>query len=624
MPQFGYRFHPNLPTNLNAGALNRLVAQHTRPDVMPPNMLNSPRDYDQVKVENRTDADRNPFEIVQAHTATWEERTDELFDREGMRNGVEVSGTVPDSEWNQVAILQKSAPAEMFAQGVTSGPTPVRVWFRDSASLEYPYAVPIDGDSTRLQASPYGLNRILWHAEPSENFASCNGETLQAYVNMGEDEQWVFFKLQGDLCACGSTQGLLVDECGEQIGDCPIVKTVWAPLPHDADAPVCTCEEGTSLNDPPSESGDSPCYKEGDILPFWWYEYLEKWVTLPKEEAGAAGPWSLTLAQVPQLVCEESTDENGVTTCTGALVFPRKKLTVDGPCACLEDAQPMALPLPTPEILGAPTLTIDLGEASDNPTTDNPCTCALATLTFPVTPLAWCEECSSTETSASVSFHVPPEDGGRLEVVTDVGISHGEHCGDIQFCKTTQGYDVICGGLCPDASSTLTCETVHLFDTTSIEYVSDVSISNLSLSLNTSPVTVLTGGSVTLSGGTASGTYLRPTGIDWTGVTFSVTIPTVSKTVVTSVSVSGCNVTGNTETILAIDPNGSATVTMSGTPTVTTESAAITFQLSGLSATFTPSTTTIQNPVSGMISGGALMVTKTQNTVAICPTGGGE
>lgn len=269
MTQFGDFIEPR-QRKVSRDAANEQTAYLRGNQPQPRQLENNPRDYDQVKVENGSGYPLDPFSILKvegADAATWPERTNELFFQEGMRNGIESKGSQPGDDFDQVAVLQKSAPDTMFTQGVISGPTPVFVYFPTRDSLNYPFAIPDrSGNKQRLVASPYGLNRILWHAEPSDDFQECAGEVLQAYVNLGEDQQWHFWKLKSDLSCCGNAPADACTECGTVYSpDCPITRTIWAPKGLD----LCGCENACGQ------------WKQGDVVPAWWYESLGKWVTIP-------------------------------------------------------------------------------------------------------------------------------------------------------------------------------------------------------------------------------------------------------------------------------------------------------------------------------------------------------
>lgn len=269
MTQFGDYIQPK-KRRVDRNDQNEVTSYLRGNQPQPRQNENNPRDYDQVKVENGSGYSADPFGVLRIHDATWPERTDKKFVNEGMRNGVESLGVKPSNEWNMVSVLQKSAPDSSFAQGVCSGPTPVFVLFRTRESLDYPFAIPIAEESSELLASPYGLNRIMWHSEPSEDFQECTGEVLQAYVNMGEDGQWVFWKLKSDLACCGSAVGQLCDECGTVLQpDCPIERTIYAPKGLN----LCGCEDSCGT------------WKQNDVVPAWWFQYLEKWVTIPNFHA---------------------------------------------------------------------------------------------------------------------------------------------------------------------------------------------------------------------------------------------------------------------------------------------------------------------------------------------------
>lgn len=273
MSEFGNKVLPG-QKEIPARAVNEVTEALRRRQAQPRQNENQPRDFDQVKVENGCGYALDPFAVLKIEgsaAATWPERANGLYVQEGMRNGVESKGSQPGDDFDQVAILQKSAPSDMFAQGVTSGPTPVFVYFPTEESLSYPFAIPDRGGAkSYLVASPYGLNRILWHAQPSDQFEECVGEVLQSYVNMGEDQQWHFWKLKADLPCCGSAQADACTECGTVYSpDCPITRTIWAPKGLN----LCGCETACGQ------------WKQGDVVPAWWYESLGKWVTIPNYTA---------------------------------------------------------------------------------------------------------------------------------------------------------------------------------------------------------------------------------------------------------------------------------------------------------------------------------------------------
>ena len=269
MTQFGDFIEPK-KKKVNRNDQNELTSHLRTTQPMPRQNENAPRDYDQIKVENGSGYSADPFGVLRIHDATWPERTDYKFVNEGMRCGVESHGVKPTDEWNQVGILQKSAPDSQFAQGVCSGPTPVFVLYPSEESLEYPYAIPIPNDSSKLVASPYGLNRILWHAEPDPAMNGCDPRILQSYVNLGEDGQWVWWKLEDDLPCCGSVTAKLCDNCGNVLQpDCPIIRPIYAPKGLS----LCGCEDSCAT------------WEKDSVVPAWWFHYLEKWVTIPNTQA---------------------------------------------------------------------------------------------------------------------------------------------------------------------------------------------------------------------------------------------------------------------------------------------------------------------------------------------------
>lgn len=268
MSEFGDKILPGqkLPAR-NVNAMNEALRNR---QAQPRQNENQPRDYDQIKVESGFSRQVDIFETVAFDTASWPDRTDEIFEQEGRRNGVELVGGNPYSKWDQVGVLQhampyRESPYQSFAQAVTSGPTACYILFDSEEALDFPFAVPVSGSKNIFKASPYGLNRILWHAEPDNEIEPCVPVVLQAYINMGEDSQWAWFKLQADLPCCGSAQGKVVDQCGNDVTDCPIYETIYAPRGFN----LCGCENACGT------------WKKDDVVPAWWFQYLEKWVTIP-------------------------------------------------------------------------------------------------------------------------------------------------------------------------------------------------------------------------------------------------------------------------------------------------------------------------------------------------------
>lgn len=575
MSEFGPKKQPG-DRNLSARAWNALTDAQTFRREQPNSLQTNNRDFDQVKAENGSGYDADPFTVLRAESATWPERTDETFDREGMRNGVELLTDSIVTEWDSAAILQKSAPSGKFAPGVISGPTPCRVLFPDAASLDYPFAIPIPSDPAKLQASPFGLNRILWHAEPDEEQEGCDPRILQAYVNMGEDGQWVWFRLEEDLPCCGSASAKLVDQCGTPIGDCPIVKTIWGPKCFD----LCACSNEES------PSG----WKSGDVVPCWWYQYLEKWVTIPNFTAGfekqsiqVVTGGSITGASI------EVSDQQFVTGVAWA-----------GGSISVVDSEEILIPTSGEVTLSGESQTV-VSSVSFTPS-------ALSATTAEV-PI-------STSGSVDVTLETTPK-----TVVTSVTHTPCELSVNSESVTIPTGLN-LSGSVNLETenktvltSVTLNPENLQLHPT--LETVlKSVTLDASKLTLTVTPKTVLTGATASLSGLSGSVTYQKATGLDFSNVTFSVTLPVISKTVVTSVSVDGCDVIGTTETLQAIDPSGSATVSMSGTPalTYTDQTANITF--SGGTVSLTPTTETLNLPTgiqaaSGVLSSATADVLKT-------------
>lgn len=222
-----------------------------------------------LRVKNMTGVPLDMFSVLQITTP---EVTNEAAFPHILRSQQnEIFGVTPSSDGCDPKIVVTSyyADPETVLPCVVSGPTPVRVLYNDAESLTYPFAGFIDGDHTKLVASPFGKIRILWHAEPEVPQSGCDPRVLWSWVNLGSEGEWVFCKLQEDLKSCSSAVALMTDECGNQLGECPILRTVWAPEGNN----LCQCQTAVTI------------WKAGEVVPIWWYEYLCKWVTIPNPAA---------------------------------------------------------------------------------------------------------------------------------------------------------------------------------------------------------------------------------------------------------------------------------------------------------------------------------------------------
>ncbi|MDO4574163.1 MAG: hypothetical protein Q4D98_02995 [Planctomycetia bacterium] len=513
MPEFGYKKHPG-DRSLSAGAWNRLVAKNTQPNIQPPQVVNQPRDTNLVQLENTCQETQNPFAVWEISNATWPDREADVFTSEGMRRGVEIAGETPSEEWHNIAIGQRSVPTGYFTPGVTSGPTPCLVQFPDAASLNYPYAIPIKGDTEKLQASPYGWIRILWHEDPDPPMEGCNPQTLKAYVNMGEDSQWMFFKLEEDLPECGCAQAYIVDRCGEQVGECKIIKEVCdsrliARLSGSGACDPCgggstaatspiqpvvneTDPVGTSQHTIYIQGGGSP--KAGDIVVCWWFQYFEKWIAIDWQFGGeiTETPQSYILRNfgVPYIAMDEAEepDEDGCTPCSYALVLPQNFVTVT-PCGvCSEKQQPIILPLPntaettgTIRTYGKPYMQMVPGTDCDTCFTHYKM--YLPWTEYRIVCGQWCETATGLDDMAH-DFVVENTDCGEddcpytgtLEVVTSVSKSGCDlvaekktlsfHCGRLCSVSSPTSYNLGC--VTPPSGSFPFVQSVS-FDTSTCE-----------------------------------------------------------------------------------------------------------------------------------------------------------
>lgn len=529
MAEFGPKKYPGYG-QMSARGWNRVCDELTASPEIPRTREQNPRSLSAIQCENGTES-QDPFHVLRVESATWGDRDDEQFDREGMRRGVESLGDAPVTEWDSVAVLQKSALAGKFAPSVAAGPTPVRILFPDKTSLEYPFAIPIPSDTTRLKASPYGRNRILWHEEPPREQIDCDPLELKSYILMGEDGQWAFFRLQSDLACCGSVTGLLVDECGNQIGECPIYRTVWATLNED----ICQCEN----------SCDS--WKAGEVVPCWWYQYLEKWVTIPNFTAG--------MMQKSQQVVTEVTLEGAKFQPTTTMIEVVDDVTINPEAVTMTTTeQEVELALngtltgtcyasgPV-EVSGNANLTGTL-PASAFPTSAN------VTVTGDINTTGTATLSGGTAQTVLTGARFTPATLAHQNVIIPVYDNQATFQGVLNPDGAT--IDVPVSGLEASLKSGTyttpkTIPTMEVSnDTNDTQVVADVAFDEGKLSINFN-------------------------GVSWS---FNLSQIATKKTVVTGISLSddGCTITATTEEISVLNTDsGSVSVTMEGTASITSQ-----------------------------------------------------
>ncbi len=253
------------------GNMNREQIQPGSWTEGPVNFASAPSPYINpvmLRVKNMTGLSLPMFSVLRITSPEITDKASFPHTLRGQQN--EFLGYVPkDSCDEKIVITSYYADPETVLPCMITGPTPVKILYPDRASLDYPYAVPLDGDHTRLLASPFGKIRILWHSQPETPQEGCDVRTLWSWVCMGENGEWAWYKLQEDLSACGNAMALLTDECGNQVGECPIYRDVYGPKGYD----ICGCEN--------AQTG----WKAGDVVPAMWYEYLCRWVTIPNFNA---------------------------------------------------------------------------------------------------------------------------------------------------------------------------------------------------------------------------------------------------------------------------------------------------------------------------------------------------
>lgn len=376
-----------------------------------------------LRVKNNTGSELDLFAVLHVNSPETVEKESLPELMKTQQN--ELLGSIPTGEENEkICITSYYANPESVVPCTVEGPTPVKILFPDTASLNYPYAISISGDTTQLKASPYGWIRILWHEDPDPEITGCNPQSLFSWVQMGEDCQWAFFKLLDDLEECQSVEGLLVDNCGEQVGECPIIKEIWDSKLAD---------EGCECREKELSPEEKPKLKKDAIVLCFWVMYLEKWVAInPRKLA-----MEMTVPQVPSLACQVEdatyTNMDGTTSqiqlCRGFMTFPQKKISIDGSCVCEEEMESLALELPTPELLVCPTFAIEKGSQSEET-----CVCDVGVLTFPRKLLKWCEDCPPANLpDCRVEFPVVAENGGTFQALSNVQLAPGSDCGSAEM-----------------------------------------------------------------------------------------------------------------------------------------------------------------------------------------------
>jgi len=86
------------------------------------------------------------------------------LDEVGFKQRVYLNGALPSADWEShtYGITQHPINEDCVGEMLVEGIVQVKVYIADTESLEYHYAIPIEGNVDKLEASPTGLFEILW------------------------------------------------------------------------------------------------------------------------------------------------------------------------------------------------------------------------------------------------------------------------------------------------------------------------------------------------------------------------------------------------------------------------------------------------------------------------------
>lgn len=547
------------------GNMNREQIQPGSWTEGPVNFASAPSPYINpvmLRVKNMTGLSLPMFSVLRITSPEITDKASFPHTLRGQQN--EFLGYIPmDSCDERIVITSYYADPETVLPCMISGPTPVKILFPDSESLDYPYAVPINGDYTRLLASPFGKIQILWHSDPEVPQEGCDARTLWAWVCMGENGEWCWYKLQEDLAPCGKAMALLTDECGNQVGECPIYRDVYGPKGYD----VCGCSN--------AQTG----WKAGDVVPALWYEYLCRWVTIPNFNANFIDS---ELEVVTDLNIEDIKWEP-TGTCRDVLVDVQLDTSK---ISFTTESVPV-------EVTGSGTL--DTAEVVvSGPVQVNGSVGVSGEIEFNIDAIAdvggTCTITGTAPVEISGELNVEFTDGDEVEVLDDVSVElpdlatvnetvfladSASFSGELDLTGPTTDFPVsIEAEIAEDAVLTEEC-TISYVTPSEQEFVTGVTLSGM--------------------------TYEKATGVSASGMSGTLDLSQMveEKTVVTGISLSedGCTITWTTETVRVFKDSvdvSAIPVSVSGNVTLQTTTQNISGNLSVQKQTLPAGATTIQ------------------------------
>lgn len=116
-----------------------------------------------INAKNNSSSNLTTLSVVKISGATYGSRTEAVFREKGGDCGTEVNVATPDSEDNNIAILQEAIKAGGIGKAIADGCTAAFV-YKETADHTYKYAKPVQSRTDYLRACDEATNiRVLWH-----------------------------------------------------------------------------------------------------------------------------------------------------------------------------------------------------------------------------------------------------------------------------------------------------------------------------------------------------------------------------------------------------------------------------------------------------------------------------
>lgn len=153
-----------------------------------------------ITVKNATGAALPALSVVRIAAPTYS-RSGDTFADKGVEFGVEMNGSSPSSDDDNVAIIQGACPNNGFVKAIADGCTPAFV-YKNNANEQYRYAKPIANQTEYLEGTNDPTNIVvLWH-------------------DTGSGKQEAYIRL--DAAVAGDKGECFIINHGKQDGDTPI------------------------------------------------------------------------------------------------------------------------------------------------------------------------------------------------------------------------------------------------------------------------------------------------------------------------------------------------------------------------------------------------------------------